>query len=221
MFINLLEFLNNENTNIASTHLPNIGITSVKFTDEELSPLVNEINKIKSNFDTADPYHYGLAGHINHEYLLSDSLKHVEEIMFPSISEFIMTYEIHKKNGMQVNSTVYASLNQLWVNFQNKNEFNPLHRHSGDISFVIWLEIPFEFKEEQKYYTKHNEPRVGSFNFHYTNTIGELINVSIPADKSYKNLAVIFPAEMSHSVHPFYSDGYRISVSGNWSVKTQ
>jgi len=34
-------------------------------------------------------------------------------------------------------------MNDAWVSFQNKHEFNPAHRHPGLISFVIWIDIPF------------------------------------------------------------------------------
>ena len=34
------------------------------------------------------------------------------------------------------------------MNFQRPGEFNPLHFHESDLSFVIWTEIPQELKDE-------------------------------------------------------------------------
>ena len=34
-------------------------------------------------------------------------------------------------------------LKSVWVNFQKKYEFNPLHDHTGIISFVIWIDVPY------------------------------------------------------------------------------
>ena len=41
-------------------------------------------------------------------------------------------------------------MNQIWVNYQYKTEFNPYHDHSGVYSFAIWLKIPYDSKEQQK-----------------------------------------------------------------------
>ena len=41
-------------------------------------------------------------------------------------------------------------LTDLWVNYQYKHEFNPLHDHSGVYSFVIWMKIPTSFSDQKK-----------------------------------------------------------------------
>jgi hypothetical protein len=57
----------------------------------------------------------------------------------------------------------------------------------------------------------------GHFQFIYTNSLGHISSYDIPADKTYNNKMVIFPASLSHAVYPFStSDKYRISVSGNF-----
>jgi len=104
-------------------------------------------------------------------------------------------------------------LRALWVNFQNKNEFNPPHDHSDALSFVIYLQIPDELKKENKAYIgKSAGP--GGVQFLY----------GPGADRKYityqshfpeERDMLIFPASLSHWVAPFQSDGTRISVSGN------
>ena len=37
---------------------------------------------------------------------------------------------------------------ELVVQFLFQNEFNPMHDHTGTYSFVIWLKIPTNFKEQ-------------------------------------------------------------------------
>ena len=39
-------------------------------------------------------------------------------------------------------------LRDLWVNFQKKHDFNPVHNHKGAVSFVIWMKIPYKHKDE-------------------------------------------------------------------------
>ena len=40
------------------------------------------------------------------------------------------------------------SVKHLWVNFQKKYDFNPIHNHTGTLSFVIWMKIPYTQEDE-------------------------------------------------------------------------
>ena len=37
--------------------------------------------------------------------------------------------------------TKFIKLHNLWVNYQKKNQYNPIHVHSGVVSFVIFVDI--------------------------------------------------------------------------------
>ena len=39
-------------------------------------------------------------------------------------------------------------LHSLWINFQAANEYNPPHNHTGDLSLIIYLQVPQEIREE-------------------------------------------------------------------------
>jgi hypothetical protein len=101
-------------------------------------------------------------------------------------------------------------------------EYNPVHRHSGVMTFVIWIDIPYSMADEQKAFDKNipGSRLAGTFNLMYSNAFGRLSQQTFPADKSFNNKILIFPSEMSHCVYPFYSTNqYRISVSGNFKLK--
>ncbi len=110
-------------------------------------------------------------------------------------------------------------LENVWINYQHANEYQPDHIHSGDFSWVIYCKVPEGLKEERENYKKKG-PSPGSIVFGY----GEA--ASNP-EKSYpwnntnhsvvpeENDMIIFPAQMRHFVAPFKCDGVRISVSGN------
>ena len=109
-------------------------------------------------------------------------------------------------------------VSDVWVNFQSKHEFNPAHDHSGVLSFVLWINIPYTIKEENEKSPgkKSKRPLSGHFGFYYTNILGQICFYDIPADTTMENCMLIFPSKLTHTVHPFYSsDEYRISVSGN------
>jgi hypothetical protein len=213
--------------NIVNINFKNIGFTSVEYTEEQLKPIWNEVNKIQNDFENSEKYNKNLAGHIKREYALKDSIEYMQTLMFPAVKEFITNYDwvehVAKRYDIVFNEENPFKINiqNLWVNFQKKHEFNPIHRHGGIISFVLWLNIPYLIEDEIKQFPdlSGSSSNAGAFNFHYTNSLGELATNTISADITYQNMAIIFPAEMHHSVNPFYSsDDYRISISGNWAI---
>jgi hypothetical protein len=111
-------------------------------------------------------------------------------------------------------------LQGLWLNLQKKYEFNPLHKHGGVYSFVIWHTIPYNIDDEIKMFkTKHS--KASMFEFGYVDTLGLQQFESIPVDKSFEGLICFFPAVLHHGVYPFYtSDDRRISIAGNMYFKS-
>lgn len=113
-------------------------------------------------------------------------------------------------------------LNQFWVNYQYKTEFNPLHSHSGVYSFVIWMKIPYTWSEQIKLpqfrEIKHNNIRAGNFEFEYTDTLGDVVSKGFQLSPKFEGIMVFFPARLRHCVYPFYgTDEPRVSISGNLS----
>lgn len=196
---------------------PNIGILEVTLSDEELAPIWQEVKKIQQDFSQGVDYNHQLAGNIAKEYRLFDSAEHINGLVFHYLKEYDnITGHITKTDLLTSNQMLVIP--EPWVNFQSKNEFNPPHIHSGIASFVIWLSIPYNIEDEiaRPSSVNSHEPLAGFFTFQYTNTLGQIRPYYIPADKKMENKMLIFPADLTHSVHPFFtSDDYRISVSGN------
>jgi hypothetical protein len=197
----------------------NIGFTSAKFSNDQLLPIKQEIDKIQKNWDVAVKANNILAGHIKKEYILLESHLHIENLITPLVNQFDASYDYFKQlNFLSSNKPLY--LDKCWVNFQTKNEFNPIHNHDGIMSFVIWVKIPYNREDENKIYPDQTIIKNGCFEFVYTNSLGDVAQHGIVLDKTYENVACVFPASMKHIVYPFYSsDEYRISISGNFKLK--
>lgn len=190
---------------------PNLGYTKNVLTETQLFPINAEINKIKNDFEHSIPNNTLLAGNINREYGMVDCYSYAEQLLLPYMKEYQSSFDYYKDRNVKLNS--------LWVNYQRKHEFNPLHTHIGILSFVIWVNIPFTNEEEAAVapgrYSNMFSP--GNFQFVFSDSIGNINKHLIPADKSYENTMLVFPATLNHQVHPFYSSNeYRISVSGNF-----
>jgi hypothetical protein len=201
-------------------HLPNIGYITAKFTDEQLKPIKDEISKIQNNFQLyeGNKVNQELAGNIKHEYVLNESHDYIEKLLSPLVSEYDKRFNYFQHFNFLTKDHKIV-IEKTWVNFQKKYEYNPYHVHSGFLSYVIWINIPYNFEDEQKVAPgfNSNRPSSGMFEFAYASTISNIYCNQFVVDKKSENTLLLFPSSWRHQVYPFYSsDGYRISVSGNF-----
>lgn len=161
-------------------------------------------------------YNYSLAGHIKEEYKYKNWPKFVDEFVLNNLNEPLLL-EWTKRQTQLTSNRPYV-LSDLWVNKQKKYEFNPIHDHSGVFSFIIFLKIPYDLKDEANVFPKNSNSGLSTSKlcFLCTNFIGEIQNIDVSVDKSFESKMLMFPAKLKHQVYPFYtSDDYRITVSGN------
>ena len=174
-------------------------------TKEEIHSIKNLCSKKKS-----EDCRKRLAGIIKHEYYIDR--KKMFTIIFPYINSYIKALFDHydRTLGNKI------ELESAWVNYMTKFESNPLHTHDGDLSFVIFTQVPKKLKKKFDNYIGNSEP--GNINFIYTlhNDNNQLINqhTFFPKVGDF----FIFPACLNHYVNSFTCSGERISVSGNLKV---
>jgi len=207
---------------------PNYGYIDTRFTDEELLPVRQEINKIKDNFLSFDSrkYQHRLAGNIAQEFSLEESHDYLENLILPYTKKYDEVFNFNSRicSSMLEDDTRQNELYlyKVWVNFQQKNEFNPIHNHIGVLSFVIWIEVPYLIENEHMHPSVRNSntAAAGSFDFVYSDTTGNINSSKLIVSKETVNTMILFPSNFSHQVYPFYtSDDYRISISGNFKIK--
>ena len=167
-----------------------------------------------------------LVGNISQSYFVDDPqnliVRNLLDIMHNScMSEFIKREidNIYKKIDYENNINLEPYLMDMWVNFQKRGEFQPLHSHQGIFSFVIWLEIPYHYNDESNLpFTKGGMDDVaGNFSFAYSlNQSREVVSRIIRLSPDMNGYCCFFPSDLSHQVYPFYtSNKDRISISGN------
>ena len=204
--------------------LNNFGFISSKFSESDLAPIKTEINNIQNNFELYESQKFNktLVGNIKREYQLVESKQYMEKLLMPLVGAYDRDFGYMKKFNI-LTSNVPMVLDSCWVNFQKKYEFNPIHNHSGVYSFVIWTNVPYDMEEERKLSpgVESTFNSAGMFAFLYSDSIGGINPFSIPVDKNMENNVILFPSNFYHMVYPFFSsDGYRISVSGNFLLNT-
>ena len=199
--------------NFTHISLPNPGVTSGILPEELYKIVMNEIEEIQSDWSNHQKWNDGLAGNIEMQYGLPKSLLYLE----PFMSEMCKSYGEHW-NFLRKHDDFHFEQGNVWVNFQKKNEFNPVHHHGGTFSFVCWLKVPYKVHDELNApHVKESKNKAASaFQFLYPNILGNLTLETLYVDHDWERRIVLFPAHLSHCVYPFTtSDDYRISISGN------
>ena len=205
---------------------------------KKISPSVTGFLKVKLDQDIIDylwkivdiakkvniTHKSNLIGNISQSLILED----LDSFFFKSVCiPLIKKYRENHISGVDpvaqntlLNPNSKIILNQLWVNYQYKTEFNPYHDHSGVYSFAIWMKIPYSWDEQSKLQhfsdIKESERKPGNFEFEYIDTLGGVRNWGYTLSKNDEGTMLFFPAALRHCVYPFYETNEpRISISGN------
>jgi len=171
--------------------------------------------------ENPNPYNNGLAGNLSSSLTLNDTDNwFMINTLMPIIGKYKEIFEkslaVHNKIVFQKN--IPYALIKLWVNFQKQHEFNPMHNHSGVYSFVVFMKIPTDWREQHEipFVKESNSPKASNFEFVYTDVMGTIGQYTYKLDSSFEGIMLFFPAEMMHTVYPFYNcEEERITISGN------
>jgi hypothetical protein len=196
-----------ENITVEFHDFPNKGYILTQAPDILMREITDSINNMISGQLHPLEYNGRLAGHLKKEFQLNFS---------PEAQRVIerLGQSYHDRHGSPAG--IKNKYIEAWVNMQAKHEFNPIHDHEGILSWVIWVQIPYDLQQELQVFPKANCHKASVFGFVYTDTLGNISTIELPVDQTWQGRMCIFPAAMKHFVNPFYtSDGIRISVAGN------
>lgn len=202
------------NLDITEIKLPNPGVLKARIPVRVFAELTADIQKQVDG--KSSRYNSDLAGHIEtelHYGINGDFKKCVEQLFL----EYRRTFDFFPHNNYNIDTN-------SWVNFQKKHEYNPLHYHHKDVSWVCWVSIPYDLQKELLIPSvKESNTHVASkFQFVYNKLDGGINMVDLDIDKNWEGVLIMFPAYLKHQVYPFQtSDEYRISIAGNISIHDQ
>lgn len=135
----------------------------------------------------------------------SDDITWFSEVIRGKITDYMGIWANHL--GQTYNECKWV-MDSLWINYMKQNDFNPLHDHIGNLSFIIYLNDVDELRtEKDRFNMTNNGPIPGSLMFCHNDER----KYFFPA----KGNMFIFPSNVLHLVVPYKSDVDRISVSGN------
>jgi len=189
--------------------------------------LLKNAKKIRSSekLRTKNDYRNKLAGNLKEEYSYTDIFSKEEDIKVNEeltwlASVFTKHSDLAISKDLSLEPNKIKIFGPMWVNFMKSSEWSPSHMHSGDISCVIYLQVPKEianenFTNESSKYS--NVPSAGKIEFTYGDDIG-FTNSAVNFQPKEKQI-LLFPAKLKHMVYPFQVKEERISVSVNFILE--
>ena len=177
-----------------------------QITSAECELILNEGKRCRKK---SNDFRHELAGHLSEEYKLSGNNKIAE-----GLKKYFHAYAIAYNTWRGDKGTMESKfqLTALWINYMKAGDFNPPHEHAGDLSFVVYPEVPDELRQENKAF-KGTMGGPGGISWRYGEGNRQCVNTVnlLPTTGDI----FIFPACLQHWVFPFRSKVERISVSGN------
>ena len=199
-------------------HLPNTFLLQCTLAQEYIDFLWKCVDNALEDRRNAKKH---LAGNISESLYLTDTDNYFFNNVLKKPCEQYL-YEnpkiITNRNTFTPFSVNSLKLSNFWVNSQRQTEFNPVHNHGGVLSFVIWMKIPTDFREQHEipFAKESNTPQASDFQFLYTDIMGSVQGANLLMDEKVEGTMMVFPSTFIHQVYPFYNcDDDRISISGN------
>ena len=177
--------------------------------------------------EKGESWKHSLIGQINSSYKIEDK----DDWFFNNVLvQLGMQYEHTFSNlGIKVpiKSRILSDkqlpyyLSNMWVNYQKQHEFNPVHDHTGIYSFVIWMKIPTDYRDQREnpIAKGSNTNVISNFCFNYRTITGGNGQYVYQMSKEIEGTILLFPSQLQHTVYPFYNcEEDRISISGNIAI---
>ncbi len=177
---------------IAVTKIP---LKIINLINKEVDLIVSDRSKLKKS-----DYSKKLVGQVKQEIRLSNSF--VNKYLFKFIKMNVKKY---------IKKSTIKNLNSFWIVRQYKNEYNPVHFHSGNISGVGYLKIP-------KNITKGTKRLKTNGTIDFIHGSKSFLSNSLYNHNPKVGDMIIFPNYLMHTAYPFKREGERRSFSFNLDI---
>ncbi len=156
---------------------------------------------------------------------------HLDEVISDTTRNVILNHcknFFEQTSGGQELPMSAMTLDSIWSNIQEAREYNPIHQHTGNFSFVIYTrndleDLSVEEIQDNEYDNKvvdydNQKPLAGMIELFYGE--GNWMNWTSFQHIPKRGDILIFPSWLRHTVYAHYETGkIRISVAGNVSLR--
>lgn len=184
-------------------------IAKLKIPKKIVDNINHEVEKIITNKQKSKSNDYSMhvVGEVNSEIKLNKNFinRKLKKFLHNKVKQYL--YRIQK------NKVKKFKIKNVWVVRQFKNEYNPVHFHTGSISGVGYLKVPKNLTLSKK-----NSKTNGTIDF--INGSKSFLNNTIHNHKPKIGDLILFPNNLMHTAYPFNVNGERRSFSFNIDLRT-
>jgi|TARA_A100000171_G_C2113692_1_gene136519 hypothetical protein len=203
--------------------LPNLPIARVVLDKDKMEKIYNECINLKDY--ESQKFTTGLQSYKTPiHYRMRECNQLIQEEVLGIGKVYQEKFDIFSRNLTNSNPDLLIDASDIWVNYQKKGDYLPLHLHEGLLSWVLWVQIPYDIEKEREIDNtgKGGKGNTSCFAFNYSTIDCNLQSQIIPVSKKEEGTLLMFPSKLQHLCYPFYtSDGERISISGNLKYRME
>jgi uncharacterized protein (TIGR02466 family) len=175
-----------------------INIYQSTISDDFYNFLLNEYNNLESYEKLYQNENFW--GGSDYTFLKDSTRDYIQSNLIAHVKQYINTTDV--------------SLRNQWINIQAHDGYLPTHKHTGNISYVIYMKIPDylkNYKDKLPNDIKYAEGAI-QFNYGHETSLFPCSTTVHPQEK----MILMFPSELQHYVYPFRDrESLRVSISGN------
>lgn len=191
-----------------------IDMKFIKNLNKEFDSILKS-KKLSKKYDNSS----SLAGNVHKEVSLPMEYIQDKSKKFLSMIQTVCSQYMQKlpqQEGKKISLSDYSlTMTSCWAVSQFAGDFNPLHKHSGSLSSVLFLKMPPGFQKELSQEDHHIS--AGCLEFadgRFQDYVPGCFRVIPRVGTLY-----LFPSWLLHTVYPFRCSGERRSLSFNVTIQ--
>ena len=204
--------------NIARVDLPNPGVLQADLDKDQIDNLWKIVHESSPDSASWDGNTLLSIDTDSKQWGMIDDGTFQKNVLMPMVEEYINQFGVpfsHKTSNYHG-----FVLNRLWTRASTEGDYQSLHDHQGVFTFVVWMKIPFDGKEENIAQGGFR-PDASDFGLVYMDTCGRLSKKHWTLTSEMEGTILLFPSDINHIVYPhFTTKEYRISVAGDIALNS-
>ena len=139
-------------------------------------------------------------------------------VLKPCTDKYFETYGCPFK--LKTTHSHELAFSRFWCRASLDGDYQSIHDHQGIFTFVVWLTVPFEGKDERQVQAGFR-PEASDFVLVYPDTCGQLQKRNFVLGKGAEGKMLFFPSDINHIVYPHYTtQEYRIALAGDVALNS-
>ena len=194
--------------------LPNYGVLECELEDKDIDYLWKLVHKYARGAKWEGNRLLSIDNIADKQFFISDDEGLFQnEVLMPAAQNYFETYG----TPFKLKSTHYhlPTFSRFWCRVSKDGDYQSIHDHQGIFTFVVWLKIPFEGRDEHDVQPGFR-PEAGDFVLCYPDTCGQYQKRNWVLGKGAEGKMLFFPSDLNHIVYPHYTTTeYRVAFAGD------